>query len=85
MNTTYAPQRPSGIPDTLRLPSRDTRTSIIDRIALHIGLRLLLWGSRAPRLTDDREGHARARRNHAALTARQRGHLREALVLAPRS
>jgi len=84
MNTTFAPQRPSGIPDTLRLPSRDTRTSIIDRIALHVGLRLLLWGSRTPRLTDDRERHARAHRNHTATKAREHGYLREA-ALAPRS
>ncbi|GAB2835782.1 hypothetical protein ACFQ0P_15340 [Microbacterium insulae] len=84
MNTTLlAPQRPSGIPDTLRLPSRDTRTTLLDRIALHIGLRLLIWGTRSPRLADDRERHARARRAHEANAARQHGYLREAL-LAPR-
>jgi len=81
--TTLAPQRPSGIPDTLRLPSRDTRTSLIDRIALHIGLRLLIWGTRTPRLADDRERHARARLTHEATAARERAFLREAL-LAPR-
>jgi hypothetical protein len=83
MNTAYAPQRPSGIPDTLRLPSRDPRTSLADRIALHIGLRLLIWGTRTPRLTDDREQHARARRTHASTASREHGYLREAL-LAPR-
>ncbi|MHC2998900.1 hypothetical protein [Microbacterium sp. HJ5] len=83
MNTTFAPQRPSGIPDTLRLPSRDTRISLADRIALHLGVQLLIWGTRTPRLTDDRERHARARRTHAANTAREHGFLREAL-LAPR-
>ncbi|WP_127474610.1 hypothetical protein [Microbacterium sulfonylureivorans] len=83
MNTAYAPQRPSGIPDTLRLPSRDTRTSLTDRIALHLGLRLLIWGTRTPRLTDDRERHARARRAHTATASREHGYLREAL-LAPR-
>ena len=84
MNTTLiAPQRSSGIPDTLRLPSRDTRTSLVDRVALHIGLRLLIWGTRTPRLADDRERHARTRRAHEANTARQHGYLREAL-LAPR-
>lgn len=84
MNTSLlAPQRTSGIPDTLRLPSRDTRTSLLDRIALHIGLRLLIWSTRTPRLTDDRELHARARRNHEANGTRERGYLREAL-LAPR-
>ena len=84
MNTLLAPQRPSGRPDTLRLPSRDTRISIIDRIALHMGLRLLLWGSRTPRLTDDRERHARAHHTYAATKAREHGYLREA-ALAPRS
>ena len=83
MNTTYAPQRPSGIPDTLRLPSRESRTSLLDRAALHIGLQLLIWGTRTPRLTDDRERHARAHRTHAATAAREHGYLREAL-LAPR-
>jgi hypothetical protein len=83
MNTTLAPQRSSGVPDTLRLHRRDTRTSLVDRIALHVGLRLLIWGSRAPRLADDRELHARARRNHEALSARERGRLQAAL-LAPR-
>ena len=84
MNTTLlAPQRPSGVPDTLRLPSRDTRTPLLDRVALHIGLRLLIWGTRSPRLADDRERHARARRSHEATTAREHGYLREAL-LAPR-
>lgn len=84
MNTSLlAPQRPSGIPDTLRLPSRDTRTSLIDRVALHIGLRLLIWGTRTPRLADDRERHARARRAHEANASREHRYLREAL-LAPR-
>ena len=84
MNTTsLAPQRLSGVPDTLRLPSRDTRTPLIDRIAMHIGLQLLIWGSRTPRLTDDREHHARARRAQEANRFREHGYLREAL-LAPR-
>lgn len=84
MSTTiHAPQRTSGIPDTLRLPSRDTRTSLADRIALHIGLRLLIWGTRSPRLADDRERHARTRRLQEANASRAHGYQREAL-LAPR-
>ena len=83
MNTTFAPQRPSGVPDTLRLQSRDPRTPVVDRIALHIGLRLLIWGTRTPRLAGDRERHARARRVHTANAEREHGYLREAL-LAPR-
>jgi hypothetical protein len=55
----------------------------VDRIALRIGLQLLIWGTRTPRLTDDRERHARARRAHVENATRQHGYLREAL-LAPR-
>ena len=83
MNTTFAPQRLSGVPDTLRLQSRDPRTPVVDRIALHLGVWLLIWGSRTPRLTDDRERHARARRVSTANAAREHAYLREVL-LAPR-
>jgi len=83
MNTLLAPQRPSGLPDTLRLPSRDTRTSLLDRVALHVGLRLLLWSTRTPRLTDDRHRHAQAYRHQEATAQRERAYLRE-VGLAPR-
>jgi hypothetical protein len=83
MNTLLAPQRPSGIPDTLRLPSRDTRTSLLDRLALHLGLRLLLWSTRTPRLADDRRRHAHTYRQQEATAQRERAYLREA-TLAPR-
>ena len=83
MNTTYAPQRLSGIPDTQRLTSRTPRTSLIDRIALHLGLWLLIWGTRTPRLARDREIHSRHHQAEAARTAREHGYLREA-GLAPR-
>ncbi|MEV5071367.1 hypothetical protein MRBLMI12_002998 [Microbacterium sp. LMI12-1-1.1] len=83
MNTLLAPQRPSGLPDTLRLPSRDTRTSLLDRLALHLGLRLLLWSTRTPRLADDRRRHAHTYRHQEATAQRERAYLREA-SLAPR-
>lgn len=83
MNTLLAPQRPSGLPDTLRLPSRDTRTSLLDRLALHAGVRLLLWSTRTPRLTDDRHRHSYAYRHQEANARRERAYLREA-ALAPR-
>lgn len=83
MNTLLAPQRPSGLPDTLRLPSRDTRTSPLDRLALHLGLRLLLWSTRTPRLADDRTRHAHAYRHQEATAQRELAYLREA-SLAPR-
>jgi len=83
MNTLLAPQRPSGLPDTLRLPSRDTRIPLLDRLALHVGLRLLLWSTRTPRLADDRRRHAESYRHQEETARRERAHLREA-SLAPR-
>ena len=83
MNTLLAPQRLSVIPDTQRLTSRAPHTSLIDRVALHIGLRLLIWSTRTPRLTHDREEHSRIHRAEAARAAREHGYTREAL-LAPR-
>jgi hypothetical protein len=83
MNTLLAPQRLSGIPDTQRLASRTPHTSPLDRVALHIGVRLLIWGSRAPRLTEDREAHSRLHSVEAARASREHGYQRESL-LAPR-
>ena len=83
MNKLLAPQRLSGIPDTQRLAGRTPRTSIVDRVALYLGLRLLIWGTRAPRLTVDREEHSRHYRTAADRTAREHGHLR-GILLAPR-
>jgi hypothetical protein len=83
MNTLLAPQRLSGIPDTQRLAGRTPRTSIIDRTALYLGLRLLIWSTRAPRLTLDREAHSRWHHSEAARAAREHGHLR-GILLAPR-
>ncbi|QKJ19259.1 hypothetical protein [Microbacterium hominis] len=83
MDTTLlAPQRPSGLPDTLRLPSRTARTSFLDRLALHLGLRLLLWSTRTPRLTSDREQHARDFAADHDRARREQRFQREAL-LAP--
>ena len=83
MNTLLAPQRLSGIPDTQRLTSRPPHTSLLDRAALHIGLRLLIWSTRNPRLTQDREAHSRLHHSEAARAAREHAYTREAL-LAPR-
>ncbi len=69
MNTTTAPQRTSDFPDTLRLPSRDTRISLIDRLTLRIALRLILWSTRT---ATDRERHSLA---HRALIDRERREL----------
>ena len=83
MNTTYAPQRLSGIPDTQRLASRSPRTSLIDRVALHLGLWLLIWGTRTPRLAREREEHSRHHHNHVARVSREHAYLRET-SLSPR-
>lgn len=83
MNTLLAPQRSSGVPDTLRLPSRDHRTTLVDRVALRLGLWLLLWSTRTPRLADDRVRHAHAYRTHRATARREWSYQREAF-LAPR-
>ncbi len=83
MNTLLAPQRLSGIPDTQRLTSRAPHASLIDRLALRLGLRLLIWSTRTPRLADDREAHSQSYRAHTARAAREHGYTREVL-LAPR-
>ena len=91
MNTLLAPQRRDEpyqrddlVSDTLRLSSRNTRTTVLDRVALRVGLRLLLWSTRNPRLADDRHRHALARRHLEANAQSARAHQREALLLAPR-
>jgi len=83
MNTLLAPQRLSGIPDTQRLTSRPPHVSLVDRVALTLGLRLVLWSTRTPRLAQDREAHSQSYRAEAARAAREHGFVREAL-LAPR-
>ena len=89
MNTLLAPQRRDDpyqhevFADTLQLPRRDDRISPLDRAVLHLGLRLLLWSTRNPRLADDRVRHATERRHQEANAQRARDHLRQAL-LAPR-
>jgi hypothetical protein len=84
MNTTlHAPQRLSGVPDTLRLQSRDARVTLLDRLAMRVGLQLLLWSTRTSRLAHDRARHAAAYRHREDAALRERGYLREVL-LAPR-
>jgi len=85
MNTLLAPQRPSGLPDTLQLPHRqDQRVTVVDRVAMRVGLRLLLWSTRRPRLADDRTRHAETYRHEVDAARRERDHLR-ATLLAPRA
>ncbi|GAA2990863.1 hypothetical protein JOD63_001099 [Microbacterium terrae] len=75
-----APQRTSGIPDTLRLPSRAPRTTITDRIALNVGLRLLIWSTRP----FDHERQSRIVHTEAARSAREHAYLREAILTPSR-
>jgi hypothetical protein len=80
MNSLHAPQRPSGLPDTLRLPSRDDRISFLDRLALHAGVRLLLWSAQRTRLVDDRTRHSAAFRQQEEADERSRAYLRGVLL-----
>ena len=85
MHTLLAPQRPSGLPETLQLPDRqDQRVTVVDRVAMRVGLRLLLWSTRRPRLADDRTRHAEAYHHEVDAIRRERDHLR-ATLLAPRA
>ena len=83
MNTLLAPQRPSGIPDTLRLPRRPSRPSLVDRLALHVGLWLLIWSTRTPELARDRAQHSRVHQTHQARDSRERTYRRDEALLAP--
>lgn len=85
MNTLLAPQRhdrgrPTSLPDALRLGRPDSRTSLLDRLAMRVGLRLLLWSTRRPRLADDRVRHAHAFRQQEDTALRECDHLRRALL-----
>ncbi|MCR2785404.1 MULTISPECIES: hypothetical protein [unclassified Microbacterium] len=61
MRTNTAPQRSSGVPDTLQLAGRTPRTSFVDRVAMRVALALLLWSTR-PQLSADEAEAALARR-----------------------
>jgi len=80
MSTLLAPQRQPGPPDTLRLPSRDDRISLVDRLALHLGLRLLLWSTRTPRLADSRDRHSDAFRRQEDAAQRERAYVRGVIL-----
>ena len=79
MSTRLAPQRRSGDTDPLRLPSPD-RVSLVDRVAMHLAVRLLLWSTRTPRLTDDRARHADAYRRQEDAAERERAFLRGVIL-----
>jgi len=68
MHTTSAPQRQSGLPDSL-LRGRTPRTSLVDRVAMRVALALLLWSTRPPLSTDD---GARALKHRADAERRDR-------------
>jgi hypothetical protein len=82
MHTMTAPQRSAGFPHTLPL-DRPQRASLLERTAMRLGLVLLVWSTRMPRLAHDRDEHARVHRNHAAREARESTYARRAL-LSPR-
>ena len=59
MNTllTPAPQRPAAAHHAEIERSHPPHTGLLDRWAMHLGLRLILWGQRMSRLTAERESH----------------------------
>lgn len=59
------------------------RTSLLDRVAFHIGLRLLIWSTRAPDVVD-RDRHRRAFEHERARIAREHDHYYRAALSAPR-
>ena len=77
MNTLLAPQRPSGIPDTLRLPSRAPAPRSSTASPSTSGCDCCIWGTRTPRLS------ARPRRSTRA-PPRRRGTRRPRARLHPR-
>lgn len=83
MNTMTAPQRSRDFPDTLPLDHRMTRATLAERTAMRLGLMLLIWSTRMPRLAHDRAEHTRIFENDVARDARESSHARMAL-LSPR-
>jgi hypothetical protein len=79
MSTNLAPQRRSDDTDSLRLPNPD-RLPLVDRLAMHLAVRLLLWSTRTPRLTDDRGRHADAYRRQEDAAERERAYLRGVIL-----
>jgi hypothetical protein len=82
MHTMTAPQRSADFPHTLPL-DHPHRASLLERTAMRIGIQLLIWSTRMPRLAQDRDEYARIRRNHTAREARESSFARRAL-LSPR-
>ncbi len=78
-----APQRSSEIPESLRLDPRTPRTSLLDRLALRVGLALLIWSTRSPRVAIDRDEHRRAHEARRAGEQREHENARRALLLPP--
>ncbi len=81
MNTLLAPQRSSAPPDSLRTTPPVPRPSLADRIAMRVGLRLLLWSTRAARRVRDHELCIRRYRVQEETARRERAHLRETLLV----
>lgn len=71
MNTLLAPEQRSLVAETTILAGRTPRPSAVDRFAMRVALRLLIWSTRP--VSDDREGRIRRHELHRQLAQRERG------------
>jgi len=79
-NTAQHPPSPASIPTQPRREAR--RVGLIDRIALRVGVALVVWSRRA-RVLDDRAYRARRRQQTRAIEHRELQWQRLALQLLP--
>ncbi len=70
LSTAAPPQTPLPT-ESLRVPGRTPRTSLVDRVALRVALWLVLWSTRPEQTTPLREDVQNARRLDAERTARE--------------
>jgi len=70
-------------PDTLQLTLHTRRTALPDRIAMRLGLWLIIWSTRTPRPAPTPPEHARLRAHALERSRREHDAARRAL-LSPR-
>lgn len=81
MNTIHAPQRSAAPPDIQPHLRPHAHSTFGDRLAMRIGLRLILWSQR-PRPSLDHD-HERARARDAARADREEARLAAARSMRP--
>lgn len=78
MNTLLAPEHRSLVTETTVLAGRTPRPTVVDRLAMRVALRLLLWSTRP--VADDRAGRIRRHALDQQLAQRERGWERRRLT-----